>query len=202
LQGVEKARVGARLALVHLLAQEYDAAIAALDESKVNPLPDSLASQRRHLRARAMMGLLHTDDALALLADDKSKEAEMLRMEIFWNDQDWPKAAKSLKVLTKMAGVKARKPLDEKQARLVLNLAVAMTLSGNERGIARMRADYGAAMAATTDRDAFKLIASSDTLGLISYASIAGRVAEANNFQSFIAAYQERLKAQKLSAIN
>jgi hypothetical protein len=51
-------------------------------------------------------------------------------------------------------------------------------------------------------RDAFRLIASPDTMGLISYPSIAGKVADAENFQTFMSAYQEHLKERKLSEIN
>jgi hypothetical protein len=51
-------------------------------------------------------------------------------------------------------------------------------------------------------RDAFRLVASPDTLGLISYNSIAGKVKDVENFQTFMSAYQERLKARKLSDIN
>jgi hypothetical protein len=77
-----------------------------------------------------------------------------------------------------------------------------MTLSGNERGIDRLRLDYGEAMDDSRFRDAFRLIASPDTLGLISYTSIAGKVTDVKNFQTFMSAYQERLKARKLSEIN
>jgi hypothetical protein len=37
---------------------------------------------------------------------------------------------------------------------------------------------------------------------LISYTSIAGKVTDVKNFQTFMSAYQERLKARKLSEIN
>ncbi len=202
LKGLEKARVGARLALVHILAREYDQAISALEESVVTDLPDDLVEQRRHLEARALIGQEQTDAALSLLKDDKSHNAELLRTEIFWNDGDWVKAAKSLKRLVKAAGVKPNQPVDQKQGEYLLNLAVAMTLSGNEQGIARMRADYSEAMDETTYRDAFRLIASTEKVGLINYSAIAQEVADVENFETFMAAYQERLKERKLSAIN
>ncbi len=202
LNGLEKARVGTQLALVHILAHEYDLAIAALEQSAMADLPEDLARQRRHLEARALMGLEQTDAALALLNDDKSHDAELLRTEIYWTDKNWGQAAKSLKRLIKESNAKPNQPIDNRQGEYLLNLAIAMTLSGNEQGIARMRIDYGAAMDETTYRDAFRLIASTQNVGLINYSAIAGKVADVENFKAFMAVYQERIKERKLSAIN
>jgi hypothetical protein len=46
-------------------------------------------------------------------------------------------------------------------------------------------------------RDAFRLIAAVQSLGLIDYRTIGGKVAQAENFRGFIAAYRERLKEQQ-----
>ena len=202
LEGLEKARVGAQLALVHILALEYDLATTALKQSAMEELPEELARQRRHLAARALMGQLQTDAALALLNDDMSHDAELLRTEIFWNDRNWRQAAKSLRQLIKATNLKLNQPINQLQGEYLLNLAIAMTLSGDEQGIARMRTDYGAAMDETSFRDAFRLIASSENLGLINYSAIAGKVTDVENFRAFMAIYQERLKERKLSAIN
>jgi tetratricopeptide (TPR) repeat protein len=202
LEGSEKSRVGAQLALVHILAREFEQAIQTLDDSDSEDLPEELALQRHHLRARSLMGQERMEDALALLKDDKSMDADLLRMEMYWNDRDWVQASQSLNRLLRAYEAKPNEPLDDVQGQTVLNIAIAMTLSSNERGIDRLRRDFGAAMDDSRFRDAFRLIASPDTLGLISYASIAGKVADVENFQTFMAAYQERLKERKLSAIN
>ena len=203
LEGVQKARVGAQLALVHILAREYEEAIQTLDLSEGDvELPEELVAQRRHLRARSLMGQERMEDALALLKTDKSMDADLLRMEMYWNDRDWVQTSKTLNRLLRTYEAKPGQPLDELQGQTVLNQAVAMTLSGNERGIDRLRRDYGEAMDEGPFRDAFRLIASPQSFGLIDYASIAGKVADVENFQSFMEAFQERLKEQKLSSIN
>ncbi|NQU58700.1 MAG: tetratricopeptide repeat protein, partial [Rhodospirillales bacterium] len=202
LEGVQKARVGAQLALVHILAREYEQAINTLDGSDGPDLPEELVVQRRHLRARALMGQIRNEEALALIKDDKSLDADLLRLEMFWTDQDWVQSSLTLSRMLRAYEAKPNMPLDDIQGRIVLNQAIAMTLSGNERGIDRLRRDYSEAMNNTQFRDAFRLIASPHTLGLISFASIAGKVMDVENFQSFMDAYQERLKQRKLSAIN
>ena len=52
LQGVHKARVGARLALIHLLDRQPESAIDALDESVAPGLNNDLAAERRRLDPR------------------------------------------------------------------------------------------------------------------------------------------------------
>lgn len=202
LEGVEKARVGAQLALIYILAQKFEDSTRILNESSVKDIPKKLADQRRHLRSRSLMGQERIEEALALLKDDKSLDANLLRMEMHWNDHNWVQASKTLNRILRIYGAKTNQPLDELQAQTVLNLGIAMTLSGNERGIERLRMDYGEAMDDSPFRDAFRLIASPETFGLISYTSIAGKVKDVKNFQTFMSAYQERLKARKLSEIN
>ncbi|MHA1597478.1 MAG: hypothetical protein ACTSV1_02045, partial [Alphaproteobacteria bacterium] len=202
LQGLEKSRVGAQLALIHTIAIEYEQALIALDATADDSAPEELIEQRRHLRVRALMGLDSDEEALALLKGDKGINADLLRTEMFWNAKNWLQASLSLGRLSRAYGAKPKEPVDELQGQTILNLAVAMTLSGNERGIDRLLRDYGDAMDEGPFRDAFRLIASPQSFGLIDYASIAGKVADVENFQAFMEAFQERLKEQKLSAIN
>ncbi len=202
LDGVEKARVGAQLALIYIFAQKFEDSTKILDNSSTEGIPVDLSDQRRHLRSRSLMGQGRIEDALALLKEDKTMEADLLRLEMYWNDQNWVQASKTLNSILRTYEAKANQPLDELQAQTILNMGIAMTLSGNERGIDRLRLDYGEAMDDSPFRDAFRLIASPDTFGLISYKSIAGKVKDVKNFQTFLSIYQDRLKARKLSEIN
>lgn len=202
LTGAEKSRVGARLALVYLLNQEPEKAMTALNASEHKNVAEELSDQRRHLKARVLAQLKQHEEALTLLKGDKSMEADLLRADVFWEMKDWPNSAQVIRRLTRAIEAEPGNALNEKQARYVLNLAIALTLGGNERGIDRLRRDFGSAMDQTRFREAFQLIARPQTKELIDYSSIASRVAEAENFQSFMTAYRERLKEGGLSAIN
>ncbi|MEE8394389.1 MAG: tetratricopeptide repeat protein [Rhodospirillales bacterium] len=202
LAGEQKARVGSQLALVRIMARQPDKALEALDDTEIEGVSDDLKVQRRHLRARAMMDLERTDEALDLLKEDKSLDAKLLRGEIYWNAQDWPHASQELRRLAKDMEAAPNSPLDGKQSKYILNLAVALTLSGNNRGLDRVRRDYGEAMEASELRDAFRLIASPDTMGLIDFKSIAGKVKDVENFQAFLASYREKIGKESLSGIN
>lgn len=201
LQGPEKARVGTRLAVIRLMANEPERALAALDATEDTGLPADLATARRYLRARAAIQVGQADGALALLDKDEAIEAERIRADIFWGKQDWSNAAQVLGRLVKAAGVTPKQPLDDRQGLAVLKLAVALTLSGNERGLARARTDFGPLMAKTPYADAFRLIASPSEIGLLDYQTVAAKVKEAENFQTFMADYRDLLKTSKLSEL-
>jgi hypothetical protein len=199
LQGVEKARVGAQLTLVNILARQYAEALKALDETQASGMPEALSTKRRHLRAKSLIGLKQREQALAVLKGDKSRDAELLRTEIFWSARNWSKTSQSLGNLIRESDAKPGKPLNEQQAAYVLNYAIALTLSGNERALSRARSDYSAAMAKGSLKDAFRLIVSPTSLGLLDPELVRARVKVAENFQTFMAAYRERLKKENLS---
>ncbi len=202
LEGAQKARVGARLALIHMLDRKPEQALEVLKASEVTDLPDDLAAQRRQLAGRALSDLDQAEEALALIREDDSLDADLLRADIFWQRRDWANVAAVLRRLLRGFEARPRQPLTEKQGQYVLNLAIALTLSNNEIGVDRVRSDYGAAMDNTVYRDAFRLIASPEAPGLLDYRTIAGKVSTVENFQAFMTAYRERLQAESLSAIN
>lgn len=202
LKGVEKARIGAQLAVVRILAKDYSGALEALEISEEEGVTSELSTQRLQLKARALLGVGETLAALALIEEDPSLEAEKLRTEAYWSSGDWPQAAKALRELVKASGAKPGERLDQEQAMHVLNYAIALTLGGNDRALMQLRQDYRAGMDQTDVGDAFSLIATPEQFGLIEYDTIASRVQVAENFRDFMAAYVHRLESGGLSSIN
>ncbi|MCB2099446.1 MAG: hypothetical protein KDE22_01150, partial [Rhodobacterales bacterium] len=207
LKGEQKARVGARLALVRIMNRQPDLAVAALDASAPDKtgdaaLPDDLKAQRRHLRARALADLAQDGQALALLNDDATTDANLLRSDILWQVQDWSNAARALRQTLRDEGIRPNQALDDRAARRVLNLGVALTLAGNERAVSRLRRDYGPAMDQTLFRDAFRLVADTPEPGPTDVRRLSELVSEAENFRGFMGAYRDRLRDGRLSAIN
>ena len=200
LTGRDKARVAARLALIRLLDNNPGAALKALDIDVGNDMPPELLRQRQQLRARALSELDRNDEALAILASDTSRDADRLRADIFWRTHNWAKAAKVFARLVPPPGA----ALDKGASRLVLNWASALTLAGDQAGLAELRAGYGKAMAATAFGDAFRVVAGNPSAGAgeSDPRAIASRVAQVSELQNFMASYKERLAKDKLSDIN
>ena len=202
LQGADRARVGARLALIHLLARKYADAERVIRATAADGLTGDLAQQRNHLLVQALLAQKRYADGLTLLEPDETLDGELLRSEIYWTMGNWNEAAQALQRVVTISGARRGEKLDRKQARYLLNLATTMTLSGNERGLARIRDNFGPAMAQTEMAKAFDLIAARPALGLIAPESVNARVAVAQNFKTFLTAYRERLEKDPLSAIN
>ena len=201
LQGQNKARVGARLALIHLLDRQPDSAIKALDESVAPGLQAGLADERLRLRARAIFDLSDAAGALKLLEDDDSRAADLLRADIFWRTQNWVEAAKVFRRLVGDAGLDGRR-LELETAGFILNWAVSLSLSDNSVGLGRLRQIYAGKMDATPYREAFRLITNESDGELGNFMNLSERFDEIGRFQAFLSSYREKLKNQPLSQTN
>ncbi len=200
LDGEQKAQVGARLALIYALAKEYQKALDVLTGTEQPGVPEDLNADRRHLRARVLFGLKRAEDALALIENDDSENAELVRMEIFWDSRRWNEAANSLRLLVKHSGAEEGVPVTEKQAARIFNYVVALTNAGGERAVAQVRREYGLAMADTTYAEAFRLVTAPPEVGILGVTEVSGRVQEA---ETFLSAYKNKLKdGIPLSSIN
>lgn len=200
LSGVEKARVGARLAFLQMADKKPGPALESLNTSEVADEPADLYDQRRYMRVRALADLGRSAEALALLLNDNSDSAMQLRSEIFWEQKRWPELVTALDQMVEPP--LGNLPIEPKLARRLVDLATAMTLSHDERGLARLRRAYGAKMANTEFREAFALLTSEPERGIIDPTSVAGKIKQVQNFQSFMADWSKRMKEQGLSSMN
>ncbi len=200
LAGAEKARVAARLALVLVLDGQPEEALAVLDDSRVDGLPAGLTQQRRHLRARALRALGRHGRALALLEGDDSYEGRLLRAELHWAQEDWPRAARALATLVRAPA--AGEALADLDARMVLHWASALTLAGDDAAVRRLRRRFEAAMAAGPYAEAFDLVTAAIDSQPLDIASIDDKIRQAESFQAFLGEYRQRLADEGLSAMN
>jgi len=199
LEGTDKARVGARLALIRLLDRKPDAAIKALDDSVVQALPADVAAERTRLRSRALFELERPDDALRLISNDMTRDADLLRAEITWKTAKWKEASD---VFGRLVGDGDATAVDERRGQLVLNLAVSLALAGDSTRLGQIRQRFAPAMDRTQFREAFRLITNPSEGALNDYSKLSARFQEIDRFQAFMTSYRDKLKTTLLSAIN
>ncbi len=197
LSGVDKAYVGTRLAMVQLLDNKPELALKALEMSNVPEIPPELMAERRLMQGKALDQMGRGNDALLLLAQDDSKEANLLRVDLAWRAQNWTQAEVAL---NKVIGPPPlpNQPIEPERSPLVLNRAVALALAGDSTGLSQLRSEFGGAMDKGADADAFRVLTRPEqSAGQIDANSIRSRVAEVDVFKKFLKNYKGRQPESK-----
>ncbi len=193
LTGVDKARVGAKLAEVRLLDEDPDQALAALKESGAPDLPAPLAADRRRLEAEALHRTGRSLEALALLANDRDPDAGKLKARMYWEMKEWALAAQEFDRL--LSGADAQR-LTPDQAEWGLADAIALSLAGDKFKLAELRQKIGPAMKETAQGPTFAMLTDpeSDPESLL-----ATKLAGVARFESFMTDYKAKLNAAATS---
>lgn len=165
LKGLDGANVAIRLATLQNMDMKPDDALVSLDKAenmlKGLPSQDVLAKQEDIglLRAKAYSLKGNPDEAFAALAllpqDDNSLR---LRADIAWRGKKWQEAADSLEQIVQNQNITLTRPLDDAQADLLLNWAVALYLADNRYVLANLRERYSDAMSATSKAQKFDVV--------------------------------------------
>jgi hypothetical protein len=191
LVGLDKAQGATQLAVLRLMDHQPEMAMQALDIDVGRDLPQGLARQRQQLRARVLMELGKPDDALKLIANDDSRDADRLRADIYWHGHDWKSAAETL---ARLAGQPpADGKIDADEGRVVIGLAAALTLDDDQPGLAKLRAAFGPAMATSRYAAAFRVLAGdgASTQTAADPETMAVQVAQVGALQNFMAMYEK-----------
>ncbi|MEA1676071.1 tetratricopeptide repeat protein [Nitrospirillum sp. BR 11163] len=192
LQGEQKVQVGTREAAIRLLNNQPDKALAALDQSEMAGIPDTMAAERRLLRARALSRTDKGPEAVALLKQDNSRPANLMRIDIAWHAKQWPLAAQALADVIGPPPA-AGQPVDPNISRLVVNRAVALSLAQDLPGLQKLRTDFGPSMDKGPDANMFQVMTRpTEANGLLDAATIQNQVKEIDLFKSFLDSYRTR----------
>ncbi|MFT5486875.1 MAG: hypothetical protein ACI9MU_001791, partial [Alphaproteobacteria bacterium] len=199
LTGLERSRVGSRLALLRMLDREPAKAIEALKLSDGEELPKELEFQRRYLKVRAYGDNNEPKKGLELLAGDVSHKAEMLRLALHWKNAEWEDVAYTVRRIIPQQNVDV---LDPKFADLVLRWGIALTMENDTDGLTSLRDRFGPAMEKTKYKEAFKAIAGVEIGVVPDFKELVRKTGDLDDFQSFLASYRDKVQSNALSAIN
>lgn len=197
LEEIQKAQIGTRLALIYLFQSDNIAALEILDKTEMNNLPQNLSQYRKIIRAQALASLNRNDEALQLLADDSSKNALLLKSDIYWKAGRWDKAADTLKYLIEKP-VKD-KPLTEEQINYILDWATALKKAGRETVIVRLRNKFLPYFAKTPYYSTFNVLTNNLETDKIDLNAINQAVSDIAAYSNFSKLYNKSLRDNTLA---
>lgn len=201
LEGLKKAEAGTRLAVLYLLDRKPKEALKMLFKSRWRLISDEHKTERRHITAQAHIQLAEYDKALEVIARDNSKQADLMRADIYWKSKNWEKTAIAVK---KILGNrwKSEAPLTTTEQKWIMRMALSYNLGNDAAGIKRLRQQYVRQMTDTPYWDAFDLILEQDIQKGTNFRKMASVIAKISQLESVMAGYREKVKSGEFFASN
>jgi len=193
LDGVARAQVASRLALVYLMDNKAEKALQTLRTTAISGLPDDVNRQRMLLEARALSALRLYDQALDLVSVDNSDAARKLHADIAWDSQQWGLAGQNTEALLGDAW-NADAALDAGQRQEVMRAAIAYSLANDEAGVERLRTRFAPKMKATPDANAFAVVTQNIDRQGIAFRETAAKVASVSTLEAFMKDFRSKQK--------
>jgi tetratricopeptide (TPR) repeat protein len=196
LDGVARASVATKLAMIYLLDHKPKEALATINDTRQTRLPDDLNEQRRLLEARALAGMKQFDAAIDLIADDDTPQAKRLRADMAWDSGNWTSAgAKAEDVVGDRWN--ASGPLNDEERAQIMRAAVAYSLGNDQPALDRLREHYAAKMNASPDAKAFAIVTDRIDRQGGEFRDLVKRIAAVDTLQAFMADFKKQGAATK-----
>ncbi len=185
LDGVARAQVATRLALLYLMDRKPEKALQTIRETALSGLPDDVNHQRMLLEARALSAMKRYDQALDLVAVDDSDDARKLHADISWDSGQWAAAAQNTEALLANRW-SDDKPLGNEERTDVMRAAIAYSLANDETSLDRLRAHFAPKMQATPDANAFAVVTQNIDRQGIAFRETATKLASIGTLEAFM----------------
>ncbi len=193
LDGVGKSSVAADLATIYLMDHDPQKALQTLWDTRTTLLPKAVMSERAVLEARALTELNETDKALDVLGRDASADADDVRADIYWRQQDWGKAAA---VLEKRLGTayKADTPLSLADESRLIRAGVAYSLLKDQKSLSRLSDRFGKFTATASSADALRVALAPLDGGTVNARDFALAAAQTDSFAGWVSGMKKKFR--------
>ncbi len=201
LDGIAKAAVAARLAVIYIVDKQPGKALETLRATRQARLPDELIQQRELIEARALADTKAYDQALDLIASNLTSEADHLRADIYWDAQRWPDAAAKAEALlgTRYAG---ETPLTDVERMDLMRACVAYSLAGDAASLERLRTRFTNKMMSTPDAKSFVMLTNAPDVSSEDYRTFVKRLAAVDTLDAFLADFKSKYASAPATATN
>lgn len=191
LDGVARAQVATKLAMVQLMDHRPEAVLDTLHTTQISTLPDDVAHQRLLMEARALTEEKRYDHALDLLAVDQQTDTQALRAEIYWKSGNWPLAAKAAEDALGER-YKDDKPLSDLEREEVMRAAVSYSLANDQPSLDRVRANFMPKMKGSPSATGFAVVTERIDLQGVAFRDAAAKVASVDTLKMFMTELQAK----------
>jgi hypothetical protein len=191
LDGVARAQVATRLAMIYLMDQKAQKALDTIRATQISTLPDDVNHQRLLLEARAFAALKQWNNALDLIAVDDATDTARLRADIYWESGNWAIAGQKSEELLAARWSDAA-PLNAGEREQVMRSAVAYSLANDETSLDRLREHFGPKMKASPDGSAFAVVAQNIDAHGVAFRDTAAQIASIDTLQTFMKDFKKK----------
>lgn len=194
--GEDRARVGARLALLYLLNQQPSEAVSVLEITNYGDAPLELRRQRIQLTAQALSDLGKHEEALSMLFSDDSRDADLLRLDILWAMKDWPNVINQAEdILSDRPNLTAA--LDMRETEVLMKLALGYSFEGDSIQLRYLRDYYTGLLPESQYKEIFTFLTNDAApLDPEDFQLVARQI---SNTESFLDRFRTQIAAGSLS---
>jgi hypothetical protein len=185
LEGIARAQVAVRLAMIQLSDHKPQDALDTLRTTRITGLPEQTNHDRLLLEARALAALKKWDDAIELIAVDEAPDTRSLRADIYWESGNWAMAGQSAEaLLTELAAAPQALSADERK--LVLRTAISYSLANDQISLERLKGLFADKMKVGPDRSAFAVVTERIDAQGTEFRDAAAKIASIDTLESFM----------------
>lgn len=191
LTALQRSQIGARLALIYLFERDNLAALDILEKTTAENLPKNQKQYRKIITAKALANLNRNDEALDLLKDDYSKNALLLKTDIYWKSGQWDNAADSIKYLIEKP--QPDKKLSSEQISYILDWITALKKANRNTVIYRIKNTFEPYFAQTPYASTFNVLTTNMETNRIDMNAIDKAVNDISAYSDFSKLYDDSL---------
>ena len=193
LDGVGKSSVAADLAAIDLMNHDPSKALQALWSTRTTLLPKPVMQERSVLEARALNELNEPDKALDVLGNMATPDADDVRADVYWQQQDWAKAAA---VLEKRLGDrwKTDAPLNLADESRLIRAGIAYSLMKDQTSLTRMSDRWSKFASTASSPDAMRVALAPLDGGPVNARDFAAAAAQTDAFSGWVTTMKAKFR--------
>lgn len=189
LKGVAQAQIAADLAVIRIADRDPEAALRALNRTRLAEVSPLLERQRRVLEARALIDAGRQELALDLLSRVEGRDADLLRVDGYWRSKNYGVAAELIEVI--YAPGEMTEPLGGADRMNIIKAGVGFVMVGDTLGLSRLRSKFGQQMSQSPEWPMFDFVTSDIAPSGVDFAKVAHEISGLDSLNAFLSTYRD-----------